>query len=107
MAVSLAFDSVSLAFQNYLQGIQNLKMVNFMNFADIFFVLIITPYILGIYFGSMEIMASVAVGKLILVLIISAVVYLRKKDCLLHLKIICSCLKILVALRNIIFIQEE
>ena len=79
MAVSLAFDSVSLAFQNYLQGIQNLKMVNFMNFADRFFVPIITAYILGIYFGSMGIMASVAVGKFILVLIIFAVVCLRKK----------------------------
>lgn len=79
MALSLAFDSVSLSFQNYLQGIQNLKMVNFMNFADRFFVPIITAYILGIYFGSMGIMASVAVGKFILILIIFAIVCLRKK----------------------------
>ena len=79
MAVSLVFDSVSLAFQNYLQGIQNLKMVNFMNFTDRFFVPVITAYILGIYFGSMGIMASVAVGKFILVLIIFAVVCFRKK----------------------------
>ncbi len=79
MALGLAFDSVLLAFQNYLQGIKNLKMVNFMNFADGFFVPITTAYILGIYFGSMGIMASVAVGKFILVLIIFAVVCLRKK----------------------------
>lgn len=79
MAVSLVFDSVALAFQNYLQGIQNLKMVYFMNFMDGFFVPIVTAYILGIYFGSMGIMACVAVGKFILILILFAMVCLRKK----------------------------
>lgn len=79
MAVSLVFDTVAVSLQNYLQGIQNLKMVNFMNFAERFFIPIATAGVMGFLWGSKGILASIAVGKVVLVLMIIAVICIRNK----------------------------
>lgn len=66
IAVGLSLDAVSEALQDYLQGIQNRKMVNILCFAERLFVPVTITFILGYMFGAKGIMASVAVCKAVL-----------------------------------------
>ena len=66
IAVGLSLDAITEALQDYLQGIQNRKMVNILCFAERFFIPVAMAYVLGKLFGSKGIMASVAVGKVAL-----------------------------------------
>ncbi len=79
VAVSILFDAVLIAFQNYLQGIQNTGLVFFMNFADRLFVPVITAVVLGTLFGTRGIMASIATAKLILALLMLVIISVRLK----------------------------
>ncbi len=69
MAIGLVPDTVSVVFQNYLQGIKNRKVVNAMNFGERLIIPVGTALVLGLLYGSKGIMASVAVGKFILMFI--------------------------------------
>ncbi len=66
MAIGLVPDTLSIVFQNYLQGIKNRKLVNVMNFGERLVIPVGTALVLGLLYGSKGIMASVAVGKFIL-----------------------------------------
>ena len=77
MALSLVLDTLLVALGNYLQGIQNRKLVNLMNFAERFFIPVLTAFVLGRMYGSKGIMASLAVGKLLLGLIMFGIICLR------------------------------
>lgn len=79
MAIGLIFDTLAVTFQNYLQGIQNLKLVNFMNFGERFFIPVITALALGYLFGSKGILASVAIGKIILAIMMFIMVCVNCK----------------------------
>ncbi len=79
MAISLVPDALNEAFQDYLQGIQNRKLVNTLCFAERFFLPVATAWILGMAFGSRGIMASMAVGKIILFLLAFVIVCVRCK----------------------------
>lgn len=63
MAVSLILDTVLVAFQNYLQGTGNRKLVNIMNFGERLVIPVLTALVMGRFFGSRGIMASIAVSK--------------------------------------------
>ena len=77
MALGLVPDTLSVALQHYLQGINSRKLVNVINFADRFIIPVSTAFVMGMYFGSKGIMASIAVGKIILVALLAALVYFR------------------------------
>ena len=77
MALGLGLDAVSEAYQDFLQGIQNRKMVNFLCFAERLVIPLMMAFILGMAFGSRGIMAAVAVGKLVLLLILFAILCVR------------------------------
>lgn len=79
MALSLTLDTLLVALQNYLQGIQNLKLVNVMNFAERFFIPVLTAFVMGRLFGSRGIMASLAVGKLLLGILMLGLICVRNK----------------------------
>lgn len=79
MALGLGLDAVSETFQDFLQGIQNRKMVNFLCFAERLFIPLSMAFILGMAFGSKGIMAAVAVGKLVLLLILFVILCIRCK----------------------------
>ena len=79
MALSLILDTLLVALQNYLQGIQNRLLVNLMNFAERFFIPVLTAYVLGRMYGSKGIMASLAVGKLLLGLLMFGLICFRCK----------------------------
>ena len=79
MAAGLILDAVSEAFQDYLQGIQNRKMVNIMCFSERFFIPVTVAAVLGMIFGSKGIMASIAVGKLILLIMMFAIMCAQNK----------------------------
>lgn len=74
MAVSLAFDTASVSFQNYLQGIQHRKIVNILALVERFAIPVSLALLLGFLIGSKGILASAAIGKMLLVLIIFLVV---------------------------------
>jgi len=74
MGVSLAFDTASVSFQNYLQGIQHGKFVNVLALVERFVIPVALALLLGHLFGSHGILASGAVGKILLVLIIFLIV---------------------------------
>mgnify|MGYP002624020693 CR=1 FL=1 len=79
MAVSLVLDALLVALQNYLQGIGNRKLVNVMNFGERLFIPVFTAFVLGRFFGSEGIMASLAVSKALLALLALAMVCVHCK----------------------------
>ncbi len=79
IAVSIVFDAILIAFQNYLQGIQNTKLVIFMNFADRLFAPLITAFVLGSLFGTKGIMASIATAKILLALLMLVIISIKIK----------------------------
>ena len=79
MAIGLVFDCVAMAFQSYLQGIQRLKLVNILCFVERFFVPVIVALVMGKMFGPEGILASIAVGKLVLIIIIFLIICGYKK----------------------------
>ncbi len=79
MALGLVLDGISEVFQDYLQGIRNRKLVNILCFTERFFIPVGTALILGLTFGTRGIMASVAVGKVLLVSVLFAVICIRNK----------------------------
>ena len=79
MAAGLILDTASVSYQDFLQGIQNRKMLNFLCFAERFFIPVIVAWILGMAFGAKGIMASIAVSKLVLVVMIFIILCVRAK----------------------------
>ncbi|MCR4646025.1 MAG: ATP-binding protein [Oscillospiraceae bacterium] len=79
LALGLGLDAITEAFQDYLQGIQNRKMVNILCFAERLFVPVATTLVLGSLFGTKGIMASVAVGKALLLLLLFLYLCIRCK----------------------------
>ena len=79
MALSLVLDTVSVAYQDYLQGIGSRVIVNVLCFAERFFLPVAAAYVLGMSFGSKGIMASTAVSKLVLVVLVFAYLCIRCK----------------------------
>ncbi|MCR5106881.1 MAG: ATP-binding protein [Lachnospiraceae bacterium] len=77
MALSLVLDTLLVSFQNYLQGIGNRKLVNLMNFGERLFVPVLTAFFMGRFFGSKGIMASIAVSKVLLAVMMLIVVGIR------------------------------
>ena len=77
MALGLVLDTLLVSFQNYLQGIQNRKLVNLMNFGERLFIPVLTAFTLGRLFGSRGIMASMAISKALLALMMFALVCAR------------------------------
>ena len=85
MALALAADALSIAFSYYLQGVNERKLVNIINFSDRFVIPVATAWVMGIYFGSEGIMASLAVGKIILLVFLAGIIYYRTgslKNCM-------------------------
>ena len=79
MAIGLALDGISEVYQDYLQGVQNRKIVNILCFSERFFIPVGTAFALGMIFGTKGIMASVAVGKAILFIIMFVFLCIRNK----------------------------
>lgn len=79
LAVSLAFDTASVSFQNYLQGIQRRKIVNVISLCERFAIPVVLALVLGFLFGSKGILASVAVGKILLVLVMLLVICVKSR----------------------------
>ncbi|MBR4195934.1 MAG: ATP-binding protein [Synergistaceae bacterium] len=77
MALGLVPDTLSVVYQRYLQGINERGLVNFLSFADRFFIPVAAAYVMGIYFGSKGIMASIAAGKIILIIFIAVTILVR------------------------------
>ena len=79
MALGMVPDGLSAVFQDYLQGVQNRRMVNILCFAERFFIPVLMAWLLGMAFGSMGIMASVAVGKILLLIAMFVYLCIRNK----------------------------
>ena len=77
MAIALVPDNLTVLFQHYLQGINERKLVNIINFASRFFIPVGTAAVLGYYYGSKGIMASMAASEIILLVFIVILVFMR------------------------------
>lgn len=80
MAAGLIFDTVLVAYQSYLQGIQRIKLVNILCFAERFFIPVIIAWVLGMSFGSKGVLASVAIGKVVLGILILFIIWANRKE---------------------------
>ena len=80
MAISLVLDTLLVTFQNYLQGIRNRLLVNLFNFGERFIIPVFLAFIMGNFFGSKGVLASMAVGKIIIIVVIYVFVsiYLKR-----------------------------
>ncbi len=74
MAAGLVLDTVLTSFQYYLQGIGNRKLVIVLSFGERFFIPVLTAFVMGRFFGSKGIMASIAVSKVLLALLTLVIV---------------------------------
>lgn len=79
MAVGIILDTVTVSFQDYLQGINNRKVVSVLTFAERLIIPVLTAFVLGNLFGSRGIMAAIAVGKLIICVGLFIYICIRKK----------------------------
>ena len=79
MAISMIMDTLLVSFQNYLQGIRNRILVNIFNFGERLFVPVIVAFVMGNFFGSKGVLASIAIGKIILIFIVFIMVCIHKK----------------------------
>ena len=79
MALGIVPDTIVSAFIGYFQGINDRRLLNVINISDRFAIPVITAYVLGTYFGSKGIMASIAVGKLILIAFMLVLMWVMKK----------------------------
>ncbi len=79
MAVGLLLDTIGMVFQSYLQGIQRLKLVNLLCFAERFFVPVAIAFVMGLGFGSKGILASIAIGKVVLLIVMFVIICFYKK----------------------------
>lgn len=77
MSFALIPDNLAVLYQHYLQGINQRKIVNVINFASRFFIPVITAFVLGMLFGSRGIMASIAASNFILLGFMAMIVYMR------------------------------
>ena len=76
MALGLVLDIPSLLFSYYLQGINERILVNVINITELF-VPILTTFVMGMNFGSKGVMASIAVGKFLLIILLAVMIFLR------------------------------
>ena len=79
MAISLPLDSLSCSYTSYLQGINNKRIVNVLNFFDRFVIPIITALVMGRFFGSKGVLASLAVSKILLILVMFIIIWIHAK----------------------------
>ena len=79
MALSLVFDNISISYQHYLQGIHRKRIVNIISVGERFALPVLLALAMGKLFGSKGILASVAVVKILLVLIIFICLCVKRK----------------------------
>lgn len=68
MTVALVFDTPIVLLQHFFQGSDNLKRANVLSILERFVVPSLSALILGLLFGSKGVLASFAVGKIVLLL---------------------------------------
>ena len=68
MSVALLFDTSIALIQHYLQGTGNRKRANILSFSERLIIPVTTALILGHFFGSRGILASMAITKIIVIL---------------------------------------
>ena len=86
MAVGLPLDSFTEILQDYLQGVQNRRMVNILCFSERLFIPVMMAFVLGMIFGSKGIMASLAAGKVVLIIALSIFLCIKNKAIPIHAK---------------------
>ena len=79
MAISLPFDTMAVSYTSYLQAVNNRKLVNIFNFFERFLIPVITAFVMGRFFGSKGVLASLAVCKIILILVLFVIVWIHAK----------------------------
>ena len=70
MSVALVFDTLIVLIQHFLQGTDNVKRANKLSFTERFIVPVTTAFVLGMIFGSKGILASVAISKIVLIIML-------------------------------------
>ena len=79
MAAGMVIDTMTTLYENYLQGIQKQKLLNVIVVCERFFIPVMMALLLGARFGSRGVLASFAVGKLLLAIMIYIVICLHMK----------------------------
>jgi len=79
MAVGLVFDALATVYMDYLQGVGKKKLVNVLVFFERFFVPVGSAFVLGSRFGSKGVLASLALSKFLMILVILIVVCVYRK----------------------------
>ncbi|MCR4923052.1 MAG: hypothetical protein K5931_03495 [Lachnospiraceae bacterium] len=79
MSVGLLCDTIIVIIQHYLQGTDNVKIANILSFSERFIIPSIAGLVLGLLFGSKGVLASVAVGKIVLLTVIFIVICFKCK----------------------------
>ena len=79
MAAGIVLDTMTVLYENYLQGIQKQRLLNIIVVCERFLIPVMMALLLGARFGSRGVLASFAVGKLLLVIMIYIVICLHMR----------------------------
>ena len=79
MAVGLVFDTIETLYLFYLQGIKKRALLNLLTFIERFFLPVLIAFLLGSRYGSKGVLASLALGKIVLVFVIVLVVWIYRR----------------------------
>ena len=85
MAVGLPMDTIAVAYQSYLQGIHKRKLLNSIIVLERLVIPVLVAFVMGRYFGSRGVMASLAISKIVLVLFLYAMIAIHVKHLPTHI----------------------
>lgn len=77
LAIAMFFDCIESGFQGYLRGIKNIKLVNIVTFCERLLIPLLTAVVLGLTAGSKGILASLAIGKILLAIIMFVMIVIN------------------------------
>ena len=86
MAIGLPMDTIAVSYQNYLQGIHRRKFLNVVILIERLVIPVLVALIMGRFFGSKGVMASLAVGKLVLVVLLYVMIWIHNRRLPIHLE---------------------
>ena len=79
MAIGLPMDTIAVAYQSYLQGIHRRKLLNSIILVERLIIPVLVAFVMGRFFGSRGVMASLAISKLVLVLFLNTMIGIHKR----------------------------
>ncbi len=79
MAIALVFDMLAAIIQGYMQGTGHIHILNIYLFFERFFIPVLLSIVMGLCFGPLGVLSSIAIGKVLQLIILLILIAIRNK----------------------------